>query len=369
MSHRRPHVETSASHEDSPQQIREIKRSASGIWQLAHVLVDWTLVLSLVFGGCCTNAFTWEQLLRQSSSVGTALTVSQMTFISLQRLPSFIIFTPIKGGIPWPRLKPRAIPIYAWFLQVTVLAGASVLNNRAFLYNVPVTIQIIFRSAGLVISMIFGYLFLKKRYNIFQIASVLLVSVGVVVATLSRPASGPAKGHESPERYAMGITFLVCSSLLTGIQGMLQEQTYSKYGPHWQEGLFYTNLLAIPLFMPFWPSILTGLRALARSTGTSKNSPIELALSFVPLVVNLCTQLFCVAGVNQLTSRVSSVSTNLVLTSRKAVSLMISVWWFGSGWNAQLGLGASMVFLGSIFYALSGQASKPKKVVKQVKTE
>lgn len=71
-----------------------------------------------------------------------------MTFISLQRLPSFLILTRTKGGIPLPRLKPRAIPIYAWFLQVSVLAGASVLNNRAFLYNVPVTIQIVFRSAG-----------------------------------------------------------------------------------------------------------------------------------------------------------------------------------------------------------------------------
>lgn len=34
----------------------------------------------------------------------------------------------------------------------------------------------------------------------------------------------------------------------------------------------------------------------------SKQSSLDLALSYVPLAVNLVTQLFCVAGVNQLTS-------------------------------------------------------------------
>ena len=43
-------------------------------------------------------------------------------------------------------------------------------------------------------------------------------------------------------------------------------------------------------------------------------------------------------------------STNLVLTTRKAISLCFSVWWFGNGWNAQLGAGAVMVFLGSLLY-------------------
>ena len=49
--------------------------------------------------------------------------------------------------------------------------------------------------------------------------------------------------------------------------------------------------------------------------------------------------------------RVSSVSTNLVLTTRKAVSLCFSVWWFGNGWNAPLGAGAiaaSIVQVGTL---------------------
>lgn len=48
--------------------------------------------------------------------------------------------------------------------------------------------------------------------------------------------------------------------------------------------------------------------------------------------------------------QVSSVSTHIVLTARKAISLCFSVWWFGNGWNAKLALGAAMVFTGSILY-------------------
>ena len=34
----------------------------------------------------------------------------------------------------------------------------------------------------------------------------------------------------------MLLTSLVC----TGIHGVLQERTYSTYGPHWRENIFYT---------------------------------------------------------------------------------------------------------------------------------
>ena len=55
-------------------------------------------------------------------------------------------------------------------------------------------------------------------------------------------------------------------------------------------------------------------------------------------------------------------STNIVLTTRKAVSLCFSVWWFGNGWNSQLGTGAGMVFLGSILYTIvTSRTSAPLK--------
>jgi UDP-xylose/UDP-N-acetylglucosamine transporter B4 len=64
---------------------------------------------------------------------------------------------------------------------------------------------------------------------------------------------------------------------------------------------------------------------------------------------------------------VSSVSTNLVLTARKALSLVLSVWWFGSGWNRGLALGGSLVFAGSVLYSISPDPAKESPKANGVK--
>jgi len=58
--------------------------------------------------------------------------------------------------------------------------------------------------------------------------------------------------------------------------------------------------------------------------------------------------------------QVSSVSTNVALTARKALSLCLSVWWFKNDWNAQLGFGAFMVFFGSLLYAVNTEEKANK---------
>lgn len=104
--------------------------------------------------------------------------------------------------------------------------------------------------------MLFGYFFLKKLYTPLQIVSfssvsfssagltfretsVALVSAGVLMTTLSRPSSAK-KPTDNSMQYFLGVGMLAVSSLLTGVLGVLQEQTYRKYGPCWREGVFYT---------------------------------------------------------------------------------------------------------------------------------
>lgn len=59
-------------------------------------------------------------------------------------------------------------------------------------------------------------------------------------------------------------------------------------------------------------------------------------------------------------------STNLVLTARKALSLVLSVWWFGSGWNRGLALGGSLVFAGSVLYSTSPNPGKESPTTNEV---
>lgn len=79
-----------------------------------------------------------------------------MMFITLQSLPGFITFkSPSISGKEdterenWiPRLKSRQVPLIQWASQVLVHTTGSLLNNWAFAFNVPLTVLIVFRSAG-----------------------------------------------------------------------------------------------------------------------------------------------------------------------------------------------------------------------------
>jgi len=318
-------------------------------FQVAPALLDFYTVLSLVFGGCCSNVLTYEQLLIMNPRIGSALTFSQMLFITAQSLPSFISISPSHF---LPRLKPRQVPLTQWALQVLVLTSGSLLNNWAFAYNVPLTILIVFRSGGLPVSVFFGYYFLQKRYNMLQTLSIVIITSGVVLATLSRTATtvevSNLKTAEDLQRYIIGIGMMVVSLLCTGLLGLLQERTYGKYGPCWREGIFYTHFLSLPFFAFLGRDIKQGLSSMSNPQSTTST-----VTSFIILFGNLITQLMCVSGVNRLSSEVSSVSTNIALTARKAFSLCFSVWWFGNEWNMKLGAGAFMVFCGSFIYTLS----------------
>lgn len=74
-----------------------------------------------------------------------------MVFITLQSLASLLVWersTYLPFRVPVPKLKPREVPISQWTLQVLVLTLGSLLNNWAYSFQVPLTIQIVFRSAG-----------------------------------------------------------------------------------------------------------------------------------------------------------------------------------------------------------------------------
>lgn len=174
---------------------------------VAGALLDYSLMLFLVFGGCCSYVLTFQLrhprisltkaiigmsghtrscCVQNPASVryalhinephalpttpydgtplvpvppsdtiaGPALTFSQMLFIAAQQLPSFVTWDASSSpsstrSRSWlPRLKPRQVPLAQWLLQVTTFASGSLLNNLVYAYSVPLTVQIVFRTAG-----------------------------------------------------------------------------------------------------------------------------------------------------------------------------------------------------------------------------
>src|ERR1700683_5038243 len=77
---------------------------------------------------------------RAVSHVGSALTFSQTLFITVQTLPQFLTWqSPRETWLP--SMKARQVPVRQWILQVLVHTAGSLLNNWAFAFRVPLTIQ------------------------------------------------------------------------------------------------------------------------------------------------------------------------------------------------------------------------------------
>ena len=116
-----------------------------------------------------SNAITLEQLTTQYPYAGSLITFFQFVTISLYGLPRHITWT--RYG---PRFKPRRIPLMPYLIQVGLFYLVSVLNNAVFGYQIPMSVHIIFRSSGLVVSMILGWLLRGKRLVIFHSGNILI---------------------------------------------------------------------------------------------------------------------------------------------------------------------------------------------------
>jgi UDP-xylose/UDP-N-acetylglucosamine transporter B4 len=134
--------------------------------------------------------------------------------------------------------------------------------------------------------------------------------------------------------------------------------------------MFYMHFLALPMFVFVRHDLSSQARAVLSSQASTTTLYFPLAAAqitfpsvLLALLANALTQLFCVAGVNRLTTRVPALTVTLVLVVRKAVSLVLSVVLFDGSdvtWG-MLWSGAFLVFAGTVGYTFSGRASKDKR--------
>lgn len=113
-------------------------------------------------------------------------------------------------------------------------------------------------------SMLTSYLLKGRRYSVPQVVSVLLISAGVILATLSAPPRRPRAGAAASAmaqdgsgaglmgafdlRYLVGIGLLALALFLSALMGLFQQETYEKYGDGvWKEGLFYSVCRYFPI--------------------------------------------------------------------------------------------------------------------------
>jgi UDP-xylose/UDP-N-acetylglucosamine transporter B4 len=227
------------------------------------------------------------------------------------------------------------------------------------------------------------------------VLSVLIVTDGVILTTLSSHRhQETADVSYLGKRYLTGIGILTLALVLSGFLGVVQDMTFTSYSRHspidtkpkrarssatakksgppdvWEESMFYMHFLALPMFVFVRHDLSSQARAVLSSQASTTTLYFPLAAAqitfpsvLLALLANALTQLFCVAGVNRLTTRVPALTVTLVLVVRKAVSLVLSVVLFDGSdvtWG-MLWSGAFLVFAGTVGYTFSGRASKKDK--------
>lgn len=177
-------------------------------------------------------------------------------------------------------------------------------------------------------------------------------------------------------RWWQGIGVLSTVLLLQAILGMVQETTKDKYGKHPIEGLFYFHAFSLPAFAYYFytapdmrvsaakwtasPALSVILRE-SEATESAFVSGALALLSRAPLLdvpvmwahaaTNIATQYICLTGVYSLISQTDQLTVNVVLTLRKFISLMLSIWIFNNTFTRYHWVGALLVLGGSLVYA------------------
>lgn len=302
---------------------------------------------SLIFGGCCSNVYALEAIISFEPSSGTLLTFTQFLFVAVTSYISRFDKTR-----PPFYLKKAKVPLRRWLVNIVLFFSINLLNNHAFSYSISVPLHIILRSGGSITTMLAGYLF-GKRYSRLQALAVTLLSFGIALAAWSNDEAKVDKKKSYRPVSTIGFLILFVAQLFSAVLGLHTEALYQQFGPQWRENLFYSHLFSLPLFLPFMPSMARVLGQMAASERIGApfffaGVPVQLA----HLATNVITQYACIRGVNLLAANSSALTVTIVLSVRKLVSLIISIWLFGNSLPKGTLVGAIIVFSSGALYSM-----------------
>lgn len=144
---------------------------------------------------------------------------------------------------------------------------------------------------------------------------------------------------------------LLATLFLTALMSLYQETMYKRCGKHPEESLFYIHLLSMPAFVfladNIWDHILMAF--------DSPGLEIPFINFYVPsqliyLLGNMSMHLICISSVYVLLTECSSLTVTLVVTLRKFLSLVFSVFFFNNIFTLYHWIGTFFVFLGTILF-------------------
>jgi len=320
---------------------------------------------AVVILGCCSNVVFLELLINEAPGIGNLVTFLQFLVIATEGF----FFTMDMG-----RATPK-VPFKAWMKLIVMYFLVSVVNNYALNFNIPMPLHMIFRAGSLLANMIMGIILLGKRYTTGKYLSVIMITVGIATCTIMSAQNNVIKSSEGAEMdnfwLTIGICLLTFALFMSARMGIYQEVIYKEHGKHPKEAMFFLHALPLPGFLFLAPDIYNHLVI------SYNSSPlllpvlqIQVPCMLVYLVGNVITQYICISAVFVLTTECASLTVTLVVTLRKFLSLLFSIWYFQNPFTGLHWVGTALVFSGTMLFSdipsLILQSKQPKEEMKKV---
>lgn len=343
----------------------------------------------MVFGGCCGAMVFFELALKETPGCGNFLTFTEMAFLvfecSYKRMTTQ---SPDKktAGLLRPLVASRGDHLLHAMFWVTM----NWLVNFVYQFNIGVPTHTTIRACNVLTTVCLGFLIFGERYSALQCFAGLLVTGGIIVASLADAmligkcgASTTVYGclfdarvdqdvEKDMARWSIGIILLIACLLVQGMLGHTQKRIYDKYlqdrNKHpgltkndlADEFLFTSVFLSLLGTVPFHSDIVEFSR---QAMGTRLLMGI-LPMQFVWILFNNIAQACCIKGVFRLYTRHSTLAVNITLSVRKFLTVVISVVVFGNSWSTSHTIGAVFVFTGAFLYSSGGLFERKEKAKK-----
>lgn len=329
------------------QLLKTKAQSALFVVPIKVVIMGPAFAIAMVFVGCCSNVIFLEYLVTEQPSCGNIITFFQFFFIAME---GFIFTT--KFGTEKPK-----IPLSTYVIMVSFFLVTSVVNNYAFNFKISSPLHMIFRAGSLMANLVLGILILKKSYKFSKYFSVLMISIGIAMSTIASAGEVQSDGSSDEESmydfmwWLVGIGMLTFALFLSARMGIFQETVYTKHGKHPSEALFYNHALPLPMFLLLASDIYHHIVIFNNSDPmTLPLLSIAMPKLWVYLLGNVITQYICIKSVFILTTECTSLTVTLVVTLRKFVSLLFSIWYFQNPFTIYHWIGTFLVFGGTFIF-------------------
>lgn len=319
-------------------------------WGKIPIYVAYTI------GGCCSNVYTFEKLLKINSQMTTLITFSQYLFIFIFMTIYLTYIGYWKDGGFIHRLSQT---FEARILLPIIVQNVSAnIGNYVFQFDVPMPTHIIFRSSSAVMTLFLGWCIWNKRYSIWKVVGSVLIAIGISLFTIDmtslQEGGATDSHHENPHQY-VGISLLLLATIMNSLLSLYKESVYqdSKNELDWKGVLYYNYFYGILFYVPFCNTILREFHT------TRANFPLSGNVAQL-FLANWITQLGCILGVNILVFRVSALSLTIILLIRRFISLFLSIFVFGTELSIYGYVGIFLVICGTFTYSLRKDRKKVK---------